>query len=75
MKEQALAKINEDLEALNKGWQIELEKKEKVIDLMARCIDTELSSERLGIILNKNVSPLKSYKEEVKQYFERKVEG
>lgn len=38
MKETAKAK--EDLEMLNKGWQIELEKKERQIDLMADYIVT-----------------------------------
>lgn len=52
-----------------------LEKKDKVIDEMAKCIDIELSSSRLGIILNKNVKPLESYKKDIKQYFERKVEN
>lgn len=49
--------------------------KDKIIDEMAKCIDIELSSSRLGIILNKNVKPLESYKEDIKQYFERKVEN
>lgn len=49
--------------------------KDKIIDEMAKCIDIELSSSRLGIILNKNVKPLESYKEDIKQYFKEKVEG
>lgn len=49
--------------------------KDKIIDEMAKCIDIKLSSSRLGIILNKNVKPLESYKEDIKQYFERKVEN
>ena len=52
-----------------------LERKDKIIDSMAKCIDTELSSSRLGIKLNKNVKPLESYKKDIKQYFERKVEN
>ena len=48
--------------------------KDKQIDLMAKFIDVELSSLRLGTILNRDVKPLESYKEEIKQYFERKVE-
>ena len=55
-------------------WVKELNKKDKQIDLMAQCIDKELSSARLGELLNKNVNPLETYKEDIKQYFERKVE-
>jgi len=51
-----------------------LKEKNKQIDLMAQCIDIELSSLRLSIILNKNVKPLESYKDEIKQYFERQAE-
>lgn len=47
--------------------------KDKIIDLMAKCIDIELSSSRLGKILNKNVKPLESYKKDIKQYFENKA--
>lgn len=47
--------------------------KEQVIDLMAKCIDVELSSARLGALLNKNVKPLETYKEDIKQYFANKV--
>lgn len=50
----------------------ELEKKDKIINLMAEFIDVELSSLRLGRILNRNVKPLESYKEYIKQYFERR---
>ena len=39
MKESAKSK--EDLEMLNAGWQIELEKKDKIIDLMATFIDAQ----------------------------------
>ena len=52
-----------------------LKEKDKIIDLMAKCIDIELSRLRLGIILNKNVKPLESYKKDIKQYFERKLEN
>lgn len=58
----------------NKQYFNELDKKDKQIDLMAQCIDKELSSARLGELLNKNVNPLETYKEDIKQYFERKVE-
>lgn len=47
--------------------------KDKIIDLMAKFIDIELSSSRLGKILNKNVKPLESYKKDIKQYFEYKA--
>ena len=48
--------------------------KEQVIDLMAKCIDVELSSARLGALLNKNVKPLETYKEDIKKYFADLVE-
>lgn len=51
------------------------EEKDKQIDLMAKCIDVELSSARLGILLNKDVKPLETYKGDIKQYFERKAEN
>lgn len=51
-----------------------IKQKDKQIDLMAQCIDKELSSARLGELLNKNVNPLETYKEDIKQYFERKAE-
>ena len=50
-----------------------LKEKDIQIDLMAKCIDTELSSSRLAIILNKNVKPLEIYKNDIKQYFEKKA--
>lgn len=62
-----------DYEAINIALN-ELEKKDKIIDLMAECIDIELSSQKLGIILNKKVEPLQSYRKDIKQYFEKKVE-
>nr|DAH05190.1 MAG TPA: hypothetical protein [Caudoviricetes sp.] len=52
----------------------EIIKQDRAIDLMAECIDVELSSARLGIILNKNVQPLENYKEDIKQYFKSKAE-
>lgn len=48
--------------------------KEQVIDLMAKCIDVELSSARLEILLNKDVKPLETYKEDIKQHFAGLVE-
>ena len=60
MKESAKSK--EDLEMLNKGWQIELEKKDKQIDLMAE-----------HIAFNQKVNSyedIKTYKEQIKQHYE-----
>jgi urease accessory protein UreH len=51
----------------------ELEKKDKIIDAMAKFIDTELSSEHLTRVLKKEVLPLKTYREDIKQYFEKEV--
>jgi hypothetical protein len=65
---------NEQLEALNEGWKLEVEKKDKMIELMARFIDTELSSEHLSKVLKIEVKPLETYREDIKQYFEKKAE-
>ena len=51
-----------------------LEKKDKMIKLMARFIDTELSSEHLSRVLEIDVKPLETYREDIKQYFENKAE-
>ena len=67
-------KSNEQLEALNEGWKLEVEKREKMIELMARFIDTEFSSEHLSKVLKIEVKPLETYREYIKQYFEKKVE-
>ena len=76
MKESAKSK--EDLEMLNAGWQIELEKKDKIIDLMATFIDAQntrmLEDEYTAI---KNIYTIIGFdkdKEGIKQYFERKSE-
>ena len=74
MKESAKSK--EDLEMLNAGWQIELEKKDKQIDLMAEFLGEkdmgyykkEEGGEILGIMRRYR-------KEDWKQYFERKSEN
>lgn len=58
MKESAKSK--DDLEMLSKGWQIELEKKDKIIDLMAEKILKE------GIVWED--------KDDVKQYFKELAE-
>lgn len=49
-------------------------KQEKIIELMARFIDTELSSEHLSKVLKIDVKPLETYREDIKQYFEKKAE-
>lgn len=59
----------------NSKLKEELEKKDKIIELMARFIDTELSSEHLSKVLKINVEPLETYREDIKQYFEKKAEG
>ena len=51
-------KSKEDLEMLNRGWQIELERKDKIIDLIARAFKQD---------------DVRSV-EEIKKYFERKSE-
>lgn len=68
------AKEGQTVLSMLQEQQEENKKKDKIIDLMAECIDVELSSARLGTILNKNVKPLETYKEEVKRYFENKAE-
>ena len=68
MKESAKSK--EDLEMLNAGWQIELEKKDKIIDLMAERIEWLCKSN--GILLDKEHDE-NFTQDEVKQYFERKI--
>ena len=68
MKESAKSK--EDLEMLNAGWQIELEKKDKIIDLMAEYLDGDDTS-LANYLYKKNG---KCNKEMIKQYFEREVE-
>ena len=65
---------NEQLEALNEGWKLEVEKREKMIELMARFIDTEFSSEHLSKVLKIEVKPLETYREDIKQYFKKKAE-
>ena len=50
-----------------------LTKQEKMIELMSRFIDTELSSEHLSKVLKIEVKPLETYREDIKQYFEKKA--
>ena len=56
-------KSKEDLEMLNKGWQIELEKKDKIIDLMSEWLDEDDTSFGYGKLKDINTS------EKIKQYF------
>lgn len=73
------AKSKEDLEMLNKGWQIELEKKNKIIDLIINEF-----YKRVKISKNCYIQKLrgiedclkyKNCKECLKQYFERKLKN
>lgn len=52
-----------------------LTKQEKMIELMSRFIDTELTSEHLSKVLKIDVKPLETYREDIKQYFDKKAEG
>lgn len=74
---QAKQKANTDLEDLNEGWKIELKKKDKVIDLMAKYI-ADIDNEDICFeIENKYCNKNMDYGECedcIKQYFERKVE-
>lgn len=74
---QAKQKANTDLEDLNEGWKIELKKKDKVIDLMAKYI-ADIDNEDICFeIENKHCDKNMDYGECedcIKQYFERKVE-
>lgn len=77
----AKEKADTDLDDLNKGWQVELEKKDKMIDLMAEYMsDLDIDEE----ICKHQVQEFCDNKPEgvtldvcakcIKQYFERKVE-
>ena len=74
MKESAKSK--EDLEMLNAGWQIELEKKDKIIDLMAEYIargdiEEDICIEKLDECDSIALGECENC---IKQYFERKSE-
>lgn len=74
---QAKQKANTDLEDLNEGWKIELKKKDKVIDLMAKYIANIDNEDICFEIENKHCDKNMDYGECedcIKQYFERKVE-
>lgn len=71
-------KAKEDLEMLNRGWQIELEKKDKIIDLMAEEIAENILNTCPQADYNYNLDCENrcnnDYKKCWKQYFERKGE-
>lgn len=74
MKESVKSK--EDLEMLNAGWQIEIEKKDKIIDLMSEQIkipEPTMKIESFDIKSKTKFGMRYLNKEEVKQYFERKI--
>ena len=60
-------KSKEDLEMLNRGWQIELEKKDKQINLIINAVYKRFKAELLLEYGFEN-------EEQFKQYFERKSE-
>lgn len=69
-------KSKEDLEMLNAGWQIEIEKKDKIIDLMSEQIkipEPTMKIESFDIKSKTKFGMRYLNKEEVKQYFERKI--
>ena len=77
MKE--LAKAKQDLEMLNKGWQIELEKKDNIIDLMVKAMD-KIQDPQVCKYCDNKINLNYGYcvdagkcKEGIKQYFERKA--
>ena len=74
----AKEKADTDLEYLNIGWQLELEKKDKMIDLMAEYIsDLDIDEDICKKQSDNNCDDINrevECKECIKQYFERKVE-
>ena len=70
-------KADTDLEYLNIGWQLELEKKDKMIDLMAEYIsDLDIDEDICKKQSDNNCDDINrevECKECIKQYFERKV--
>ena len=71
-------KADTDLEYLNIGWQLELEKKDKMIDLMAEYIsDLDIDEDICKKQSDNNCDDINrevECKECIKQYFERKAE-
>lgn len=74
----AKEKADTDLDDLNKGWQLELEKKDKMIDLMAEYIsDLDIDEDICKKQSDNNCDDINrevECKECIKQYFERKAE-
>lgn len=73
----AKEKADTDLDDLNKGWQLELEKKDKMIDLMAEYIsDLDIDEDICKKQSDNNCDDINrevECKECIKQYFERKA--
>ncbi len=73
----AKEKADTDIDDLNKGWQVELEKKDKMIDLMAEYIsDLDIDEDICKKQSDNNCDDINrevECKECIKQYFERKV--
>lgn len=64
---------NEQLEALNEGWKLEVEKQEKMIELMVEYlnfygVEDDICTDELSKDCNENC------KQCIKQYFEKKAE-
>lgn len=74
----AKEKADTDIDDLNKGWQVELEKKDKMIDLMAEYIsDLDIDEDICKKQSDNNCDDINrevECKECIKQYFERKAE-
>lgn len=74
----AKEKADTDLDDLDKGWKVELEKKDKMIDLMAEYIsDLDIDEDICKKQSDNNCDDINrevECKECIKQYFERKAE-
>lgn len=74
----AKEKADTDLDDLDKGWKVELEKKDKMIDLMAEYIsDLDIDEDICKKQSDNNCDDINrevECKERIKQYFERKTE-
>ena len=74
----AKEKADTDLDDLDKGWKVELEKKDKMIDLMAEYIsDLDIDEDICKKQSDNNCDDINrevECKECIKQYFERKLE-
>ena len=70
-------KYREDLEALNEGWKLELEKKDKIIDLMSEEISKSIVNTcpfaDYNVDLDCENKCKDDYKSCWKKYFERKI--